>query len=419
MKHLKIRHRLAIVFLVMLAGNIFTLAFVIADRDEPIAFIAKQRSGLAYIEPLRQIRQWLPIYRRSAETDANFVTPAAQPLSLLNIERAVNRLDELDRQLGSQLNTTEDFVAVRQDWQKLQESVSDPELLRKTYARLNTRVRALLALVGDQSNLMLDQVLTSYYFIYALVVDLPNGEELLNDFLDFGKGVIEQGRFSADDNNRAVVLSAELQRELDNLGTHYEVALENHPQAASLNTLKQDYEIKVLTLLAYVDRNMIDKKPTGRGVPDEYVQAVEAALDANYKLYDTTAPILDAMLQQRSEALKASERRIVSISVALALAGLLATVWVGRSLVVPIRSAISAFKNPEWTQVSIASSNHDEISELLSAATSRKPVIPAIPPKAADVSAELKRENLELKSLVADLVLEKRSLSSKSIGHHD
>jgi methyl-accepting chemotaxis protein len=409
MRNLKIWERLGIAFVVMLAGTVFITALLIVDKNEPIAFLDSERSGITYLEPLRQLRQWLPVYRRLAETDANLVQPAAEPPSLEHIEKAIRRLDELDRKFGPQLNTTEDFVGIRDEWQRLREGVSNVEVVRAKSTQLNTRVRALTALTGDSSMLMLDSVVTSFYLVTGIVVDLPNGENTLNNLLDFGKTLIDKGQLGSDEYSKLVIMTSSLQRQLDDVNSHYMVAIESNADMAPLETAKREYQAKTLKLLAYLDANLLTQKPI-KASTAEYVQSVEEALDANFKLYDATAPLLDHFLEQRVASLRLGREETIIVAVMLALLGLGVMIWVERSIVVPMRQAVAALENSNWSEVAIFSSSHDEVSELIRAATTNRPAAAA----PAHTDDGLKQENQELKALVADLVLESRSSKTKS-----
>ena len=170
MKRLKVWHRIAILFLVLLAVNIISLAIVNTDKNIAINTIQKERDGLVYLEPLRQLRQLLPQYRHAAESNPKLLDPAANAPVVMNLDKAMTRLDDLDRKLEHELTTTEDFVGLKGDWKALQKAISSPEQLRKAYDKVNTRVRALVALAGDSSGLILDNVLESYYLINVVEI---------------------------------------------------------------------------------------------------------------------------------------------------------------------------------------------------------------------------------------------------------
>jgi hypothetical protein len=389
MKRLKIWHRIALLFLVMLAGNVVSVALLNSEKNEAINFIGKEHNGLLYLEPLRQIRQWLPAYARLAEADAKLVDPAANPAPLLHIVEAMRRLDDLDRRLEHELNTTEDFVGLKMNWAELQNAVSNPESFRVMHATLNNRVMALIALAGDSSNLILDAVLARYYLINVVVVDLPTSDNLLNNLMDFGHAVIAKPQLSVEEHNRLLIMASALKTELDNTNSHLEVAIEEDPDLAPLEMARRDHASKMLTLLAYLDSNMISQK-SAKTTSADFTAVVQAALDENFKLYDAVSPNLGRMLQQRYDNLSADKRQVIGLILLLSLAGLVLTVWTSRSISGSTNRATHALEAPDGAGVTKAT------------------VTPA------RIAPELIQENQDLKSLVAELSLENRSLKNKS-----
>jgi hypothetical protein len=410
MKSLKIWHRIAIIFLVMLTANVISLSLLNSAMNQPIATIDKERNGVLYLEPLRRLRQWLPVYRRLAEADPSLVDRAANPESLMQIEQAVAKLDELDRKFEHELNTTEDFVALRTDWAELQAAISNPQSLRQSYAKLNGRIRAMIALVGDSSELMLDSQLNSYYLINTVVVDLPNGDDRLGSLLDFGKEVLGKPQISSEEKNELLVMAAALQKDLSDTKSHLEVAVEADPELAALDMPEREYETRILAVLAYIGNNMLNQKAASSAT--DYALVIQEARDANFKLFDAISPSLDRILEGRSNALHTDRTETIGLIMLLMLAGLIVTVWVARSVIAPINNAIRALEAPGGAEVSIVSTNRDEVSELIRAATARKPA--PVPTVARNIEDPLIQENQDLKSLIAELLLEQRSLKAKS-----
>src|SRR5207249_959597 len=138
MKRLKVWHRIAILFLVLLAVNIISLGIVSTDKNLAIKTVDKERDGIVYLEPLRQLRQLLPQYRRVAESNPKLLDPKANAPLVVNLDKSMTRLDDLDRKLEHELTTTEDFVGLKGDWKALQKAISSPEQLRKAYDKENT-----------------------------------------------------------------------------------------------------------------------------------------------------------------------------------------------------------------------------------------------------------------------------------------
>jgi hypothetical protein len=104
MRHLKIGQKLAVVCTLLGAATALALLFLVVDRNEPIAGAAKERLGLAYLGPIRELREILPDARRHAPD-------AGQRQAALDL--AMARLEALDLRLGPELGTTEDFVRLK------------------------------------------------------------------------------------------------------------------------------------------------------------------------------------------------------------------------------------------------------------------------------------------------------------------
>src|SRR5438132_1577355 len=172
----------------------------------------------------------------------------------------MTRLEYLNRKLEHELTTTKDFVGLKGDWKALQKAISSPEQLRKAYDKVNTRVRALVALAGDSSGLILDNVLESYYLINVVVVDLPNEDDLLNSLLDSGN----------QDASQLLIKTESLKRSLADSNSHLEVAMHADADLASLDTEKREHQMRLQALLAYLGG------AGAKASPAEYASMVQA-----------------------------------------------------------------------------------------------------------------------------------------------
>src|SRR5205807_8698769 len=93
----------------------------------------------------------------------------------------IERLEATDHRLGSILDTGETLTALRERWQTLQQRI--PALAVHSgdmpEAEVMNALQALIAHVGDTSNLILDPDLDSYYLMDATLLKLPEVEDLL------------------------------------------------------------------------------------------------------------------------------------------------------------------------------------------------------------------------------------------------
>jgi signal transduction histidine kinase len=143
------------------------LSLQLSSAEQAIDFGRRERSGVAYLEPL-----WSALYtlERHRILDAVQAPRAEREAARLAAHRAMEAMDEVDRRLGDALGTREAWGAIRRAWAS--ESADA--------ARLPARVVALmLPLVANTSNLILDPDLESYWLVEAYVGKLPQLAEAI------------------------------------------------------------------------------------------------------------------------------------------------------------------------------------------------------------------------------------------------
>lgn len=370
-KRLKLWHRVALVVGVMGAATVLCAALLLQTKNAAIGDAAKERMGVAYLEPLRQLRERLPVYRRAAEAggDAGGLAQRREA-----VETALARLDEVDRRLGHALGSTEDFVRVSSEWQRYR-TASDPRTARDVYARLDQGLRALNLLVGDSSNLILDPALDSYYLMDAVLLTLPKAAGLLNEVID-SAGSSPSGTKPRTSEGIAALLNDTV----ESVATNYRVATGYNPALkAGLDAPWREYQTNAAATLAALS----DTARGDRSAPAAAASRARVALEANFKLFDATLPMLDRLLEQRVSQLTASKTPVVLVVVVGLVSGVLLALWTVRG----------AANTPATTPVADPG-----------------PVLAGGP--SIDRPARVEKvteENQRLKFLVAELMLERRS----------
>ncbi|MGH8009200.1 MAG: SpoIIE family protein phosphatase, partial [Candidatus Binatia bacterium] len=89
--------------------------------------------------------------------------------------------------------------------------------------------RALIAYVGDTSNLILDPDLDSYYLMDAVLLKLPDGADLLTQAQFFGEGIVTRGALTAEEKAQFTVLVGLVQSNIDATKNNMAVAFRNNP----------------------------------------------------------------------------------------------------------------------------------------------------------------------------------------------
>jgi hypothetical protein len=174
---------------------------LIAEIDVGINFAQKERLGIKYNPPLKALLEDVQRHRGMVNGYLKGDTSFKEKIFLneSQIEDDIRAIDAIDRQLGVTLQTTEQWRALKKNWQTLKGTalgIRDQESFEAHTALIN-EILSLMAHVADTSNLILDPVLDSYYLMDALVNKLPYIIDTTGQVRGLGTGVAAQQRISA------------------------------------------------------------------------------------------------------------------------------------------------------------------------------------------------------------------------------
>jgi len=211
MNRLKYPQKFAVISLVFAVPLTLVTYFWVAEIDERIEFAQKEVHGTAYLRPLRSLLEHVPQHGMLAHgLRAGWV--AVRRGDVLAKQREIDgdfeRLAAADQRLGGVLGTTARLEAVRANWQDLEAklpalTVQDSDVLHR---KLVADIRALTSHVGDTSNLILDPDLDSYYLMDAVLLKLPERQDLLARIRLIGADVVSRRAATAEERSQLTVL---------------------------------------------------------------------------------------------------------------------------------------------------------------------------------------------------------------------
>jgi diguanylate cyclase (GGDEF)-like protein/PAS domain S-box-containing protein len=176
---LSVSRKLILIYLLDLTAVIFISGILIHEKYLSIDFARKEIIGVTYSDSVRNLLM-------SAVIGAD--SPGSEPKPLLvqfELQRALH-----DEALLAQ----SDSAAFLASWQALAEDQTNGSALRKPLVQ---SARSLLTTVGNQSNLILDPDLDSYYSMSLVVLRFPELVAVLEDTsqaLEHKRVAIRQGR---------------------------------------------------------------------------------------------------------------------------------------------------------------------------------------------------------------------------------
>ncbi len=172
-----------LIFLLFALPLGLTLYLLVGEINHSIRFAEKEIAGAHYLRPLRGLQEQVARSRLvAAAYRAN--QPNLRPelvRAQSGIHSALAELDAIDTRTGAQLESTQKLGVVKENAAYLASRVLavppvDTDLL---HAKLQDDIGALMAHVGDQSNLILDPDLDAYYMMEGVLLKLPDAADLL------------------------------------------------------------------------------------------------------------------------------------------------------------------------------------------------------------------------------------------------
>jgi diguanylate cyclase (GGDEF)-like protein/PAS domain S-box-containing protein len=276
---LSVGQKLTLIYLLDLTAVIYVSSILIQEKFLAIDFARKELVGTAYTEAVRT--NLLPVFATPADSQAKAALASLQQLrkahdASLHTGDAGERLARLLTQEGE-----------RTEVQKSQ---------------LLEQARQLLTVVGNQSNLILDPDLDSYYVMSLTVLRLPELLQVLHDTHQF---VLARGQKAASQHQTAQLLTlvGRLDAGLQGLESDYEQAwLAGSPQLkTSLQAGRQ----------ALIEQSRQFETAVQASADAGLSSAQIAALDASYagtvlvlgEAWRTGVVALNGLLQARIEGL--------------------------------------------------------------------------------------------------------------------
>ena len=132
-----------------------------------LTFAGDERRGVSYLGPLTQLL--------GATTEAQTAAVRGRPVDTAAVRSALAAVDQADARLGGSLRTTDRWTIVRATVTERVARTDWPlaAVAYTQYSDLNTALLELNRTVGDNSRLILDPAIDSYYVMSASLLRIP------------------------------------------------------------------------------------------------------------------------------------------------------------------------------------------------------------------------------------------------------
>jgi serine phosphatase RsbU (regulator of sigma subunit)/methyl-accepting chemotaxis protein len=327
------------IFILPLSVLVYLL---LSDTQGWINFTRKEVLGNAYLRPQRQL--WLDIQRlqllsyrdsvpqgqRSYRHQPEIVRMKSQ------VATSFQALENIDRKMGAIFLTTNKFKTLKQSWLNIQEdtqnSVNNPQ-----YNLLIEQLDKLRVQVGEQSNLVLDPELDTYYLMEATTNHLPEMQRILSEVKLLTDQVRKHQGSTLRERSRLIMLLGILKNDNNQLKAYMAVVFKKNSAfylrsrlTNHLTVFTKDIDLLSEQLSLLLDTNSIPNSEVLFTIADRN-------LKEGLSLWDQMIKPLDFLLQNRLNNLM-RKQAIIAIFILIVLIivlyfliafyyGVMQTVW--------------------------------------------------------------------------------------------
>ncbi|MBZ0306614.1 MAG: nitrate- and nitrite sensing domain-containing protein [Anaerolineae bacterium] len=335
---------LLISFLFALPLTIVMIQYL-ANVAHDIEFSAKEQVGLRYNAPLFNL---LALVERDAVVvSASLTGDEAFKADVTAIQQAIedqiSAVDAVDAELGHLFKASAPWSAIKDEWTALRDAIPTLTAAESTerHTALTNRILALITQVGNQSNLILDPDIDTYYLMDTAVTILPQTIGYFGQLRSYGTTALVSETLTPADQTRLVILSELARASLDANQIAYGYAFDYNLalKARLVDDTLNNYQAfnSVLDLLNA--SLLAESSPSQMSANSEqYFSLSTQALDEGVALYGKVSENLNDLIQKRVDGFVNGRTLILVISF-LALAG---TVYVFMGFYLSVRRTITA-----------------------------------------------------------------------------
>lgn len=288
-----------------------------SDKAATIAFTRAEREGVEVMHHLVPALKGIVDIRNATRAMAGgYDARADYQAARQATERALAALHQHLAEEGDTLRLNEALERLQAAWAATASSRDGlDEKGRTVFGPVTQAAVTLLNLIGDNSNLVLDPDLDTYYMINALVLTLPPTLENTGQLWGWGTYAASRGGIGSEQEKNWAVWSARVKTGVEDMRAYFARSVAANP------SLKDRIDLKALDMaLALREAGNHAVFDANAPKPADYHRQGQAAVAALAALYDRNLPVLDGLLAER-EARLSHARNLTALVLVVCLLG--------------------------------------------------------------------------------------------------
>ncbi len=302
MNHLNHPQKFALISSFFALPIILLTYLLFSELQSRVDFTQKELQGTQYLRPLRGLLE----DTLKAKVASDRITDTGNLSTQISkfeskIVSDFNKVKRLNQQFGKDLKTTdllESYQKTNEQFDILKDNQSS-ESISTVYLQSLQQLEDLWIQVGDQSNLILDPDLDTYYLMDTILLKLPEMQKSLAAIQNISQKTSLQESFDPTDQRRLIALMGKLKQLNIDLSKKMTAALNNNPTGnlrPKLLTRLQQLNQTIEQLTNQMDSLSFNPRSLQAIT---YSEMAETSLQQSFSLWDETIQELDFLLQKR------------------------------------------------------------------------------------------------------------------------
>jgi len=289
----------ALIISVLFMVPILLVGYFYASSElEQLEFSRSERVGVATMQKFSPILKGVLKTRNATRAMlGNYDGLSKYVEGRKETDAALAGFEAMLTQDGDPLGLRPEFDKLKEAWANTTKSKNGADDNGRTvFGPVTASILALLNKIGDNSNLVLDPDLDSFYLVDAMVLSIPPLAEDLGQLWGWGTYAVAHPGLSVDDEKRYTVWAAGAENGIKSSKAYLQRAINANPDLKdklSIKVLDEALEFQKFANTPDTLINMTDM------TPQQYFSKGEATVTNLLGFYDTGLPALDDILGRR------------------------------------------------------------------------------------------------------------------------
>ncbi|MEO7716815.1 MAG: methyl-accepting chemotaxis protein [Capsulimonas sp.] len=285
-----------------------------------IAFARQERDGVAYERPVTKLLEDVLAHQRMLNRQRAVHDVAREEVARQQdqIDLDILAVDAADKALNSSLKSTDEWTKLRSAWRTLKQSFStgassDPA----DYRTFSDGLASFIQTIGNNSNLILDPDIDSYYLMDTALIQIPQTMAGMSRAADKAASTAQRS-LSDEDRIQLSLMVDHISTPIDTMqsdlhqSTQYNASIGRQLTAPQLAAVQRANEFLGLLQVGWLHT------PADRSARTRLQAGSDAVVDALSQYHGQTLDTLDSLLQVRLQKFLA-RRALVDSCVAIFL----------------------------------------------------------------------------------------------------